>query len=93
MAVLRFASEAGPKVVGLVWSKPLSSVMSANRPAPNGRSRWRTCADVTTSSGNSSAAPFKAQRWCSLVASGSKCGFSQMTVAPMPKPTHIVVRP
>ncbi|MDQ0834045.1 hypothetical protein QF032_005889 [Streptomyces achromogenes] len=23
----------------------------------------------------------------------SKCGFSQMTVAPMPKPTHIVVRP
>lgn len=23
----------------------------------------------------------------------SKCGFSQMTVAPMPKPTHMVVRP
>ncbi len=22
-----------------------------------------------------------------------KCGFSQMTVAPMPKPTHMVVRP
>ncbi len=25
--------------------------------------------------------------------SPSKCGFSQMTVAPMPKPTHMVVRP
>lgn len=23
----------------------------------------------------------------------SKCGFSQTTVAPMPKPTHMVVRP
>ena len=46
----------GPKVVGLVWSKPLSRVTSANLPAPPGRSSTCTGACVTTSSGNAAVA-------------------------------------
>ena len=39
-----------PKVLGLVWSKPLSSVIRAIVPAPYGSSTSRTRALVTTSS-------------------------------------------
>src|SRR5690242_1092941 len=46
-------SPAGPNVFGRVWSRPLSSVMSAIVPAPSGSSTSRTSALVTTSSGNS----------------------------------------
>ena len=35
---------ASPKVLGLVWSWPLSRVISAARPAPPGRSTRRSCA-------------------------------------------------
>ena len=47
------SSPAGPNVLGRVWSRPLSSVMSAIVPAPSGSSTSRTSALVTTSSGNS----------------------------------------
>src|SRR5665647_1881521 len=47
----RPARVAGPKVLGLVWSKPLSSVISTNVPAPCGRAMSRASALVMTSSG------------------------------------------
>src|SRR5450756_2538933 len=46
---------AGPNVFGLVWSWPLSSVISASTPAPSPRSTSRTIARVTTSAGKSAA--------------------------------------
>ena len=52
IAFLNSSSPPGPKVFGLVWSKPLSNVMTAAVPAPNGRSTVRSLAWVTTSSAN-----------------------------------------
>ncbi len=49
MAASMLASVCGPSVLGLVWSWPLSSVMSARVPAPSGSSTSRTLACVTTS--------------------------------------------
>ena len=51
-APLSSSRPAGPNVLGLVWSKPLSRVIRASVPAPSGRSTSRTYACVTTSSGN-----------------------------------------
>jgi hypothetical protein len=53
-AVFSDSSPPGPNVFGLVWSCPLSSVISASVPGtPNGvRSTSRTRARVTTSAGN-----------------------------------------
>ena len=66
MAALSSSSPPGPKVFGLVWSKPLSSVMIAAVPAPSGRSTVRSFEWVTTSSAN----------WIdsSSAASASDCG-------------------
>src|SRR5580693_8065121 len=49
------SSPCGPKVFGLVWSCPLSSVISASTPALGPRSTSRTIALVTTSPGKLSA--------------------------------------
>ncbi len=46
------SSPPGPNVDGLVWSSPLSRVISASSPASPGTSTYRTRARVTTSSGN-----------------------------------------
>ena len=46
---------AGPKVLGLVWSNPLSKVTRAIVPAVPGMATSRTRALVTTSSGNNAA--------------------------------------
>ena len=45
------ATPLGPKVLGRVWSCPLSSVMSASVPAPPGSVTSCTGVRVTTSSG------------------------------------------
>jgi hypothetical protein len=50
MAASRLARPAGPNEFGLVWSKPLSSVMSAAR-SRLGRDTKRSSALVTTSFG------------------------------------------
>ena len=72
-----------PKVLGLVWSSPLSIVMSANfRPlGVLDVAQQRPCRALGGQLGHSH---------CSLP---SQLGFSQITAAPMPMPTHIAVRP
>lgn len=93
MAAFRFASDCGPKVVGLVWSRPLSSVMRANLPAPAGEvevAHVRLRDDLVRE--QLGRALQKLSGGAHLLPP-SKFGFSQMTVAPMPKPTHMVVRP
>ncbi len=49
------AMVAGPKVLGLVWSNPLSRVSRAIVPAPPGRATSWTGVCVTTSSGSAAA--------------------------------------
>lgn len=95
IAAFRLASDCGPKVVGLVWSKPLSSVMSAKRPAPKRQ------VQVAYVRGRDDLVREQLGRALQELSGGAhlespsalKFGFSQMTVAPMPKPTHMVVRP
>ena len=101
MEALSSRSEAGPKVLGLVWSSPLSRVI---RPmvAP-GRETLRSGALVTRSASETMASgtaqqvahvgahavsPFE-----SVGSAPVQCGFSQITVPPMPMPMHMVVRP
>ena len=97
-AALSDSSPCGPKVFGLVWSCPLSSVISASTPAPPSetrpRSTSRTIARVTTSDGKSSGAG-RTPLWLEMLPSGTLMAqiLSQSTVPPMPMPTHIVVSP
>ena len=49
IASSRLASPPGPKVFGLVWSKPLSSVIRAAGRSSPGTFTWRSSARVTTS--------------------------------------------
>ena len=103
MAALSSSRPPGPKVFGLVWSKPLSSVMTAAVPAPRGSSTVRIFAWVTTSSANwidSSSARSESDvgigvLMLSLMAQASCVWlvFSQMTVPPIPRPMHMLVMP
>src|SRR6478609_7217259 len=52
---VRPAIDGGPNVLGLVWSKPLSSVMRASVPAPPGSATSCTRLCVTTSVAKSAA--------------------------------------
>ena len=97
-AASRLASDCGPKVVGLVWSKPLSRVISAKRPG----TRQVQVAHVRLRDDLAGEQLGRAlQQLCGAhlplpslcLSSEPQCGFSQMTVPPMPKPTHMVVMP
>ncbi len=76
----------GPNDDGLVWSKPLSRVISATGPSMPGTATILVYALVTTSSANAVAMSV-------IYLAPSKFGFSQITVPPMPRPMHMVVRP
>ena len=89
---------AAPSVFGRVWSRPLSSVMSA-RVLPEGRGMSRTYECVTTSS-----SAREGQQGVEIdgrvvghpqafFAFLSKFGFSQIIVPPWPRPTHMLVMP
>ena len=78
----------GPSVVGLVWSKPLSIVISAAVPPSWGSATYCTGACVTTSSGKSIIG---GRHWSAFAR--RQCGFSQITAPPMPMPMHMAVRP
>ena len=68
-------SPPGPKVFGLRWSRPLSSVISAARPASNGRSSRRTFAAVTISVVGAGALMRRCPRarWCRPGSPRSRC--------------------
>ena len=87
MAASRLARPPGPNEFGFVWSNPLSNVISAaGRSSPGHRDlpQQRPGDDLggELRRGHFSPSLDPVQR-----------GFSQITVAPMPMPTHIAVRP
>ena len=88
------SSPRAPNVFGLVWSCPLSSVISAMTPAPlpvrqrPGRRRGRSPESPPHREARSAAGRKPRTFWiCSSQI------LSQSTVPPMPMPTHIVVSP
>ena len=93
IAVFSAARPFGPKVFGLVWSCPLSSVISAIVPALPGSTTSRECAQRDDLVGLDRDRLRRSVSCRLTVAAPSKFGFSQMTVPPMPRPTHMVVRP
>ncbi len=101
IASSRLVSPAGPKVFGLVWSKPLSRVIRAAGRSSPGTLTWRSSALVTTSFGAASALTVPpsfataglASSLLALTCHPPSVGFSQMTVPPMPMPMHMAVRP
>ncbi len=104
IAVLSAARPLGPKVFGRVWSRPLSRVISAMRARAEGqvdvaelRLRHHLVAGhrdtaveqrLELGSRGHQAAPSSV-----LSAAPFQCGFSQITVPPMPMPMHMVVMP
>ncbi len=89
MAAPMLARLVGPSVVGLVWSKPLSIVISAAVPAAL---RQRDVLDRGVGDDLVREVDHVAHLVAST-ASPSKCGFSQMTAPPIPMPMHMAVRP
>ena len=97
IAVSSASSEAGPKVLGLVWSSPLSRVIRPMVRARQGHGpqvglrdalgvghdRLRALEDADVVHLDSPFAVVAPVQW----------GFSQITVPPMPMPMHMVVRP
>ena len=101
MAALSASSERGPNVLGLVWSSPLSRVIRpivTAAPSTMGRATLRRCAAVTRSASEEISSA-RARRDVDVghahlaVSPCVQCGFSQITVPPMPMPMHMVVRP
>ncbi len=84
MAAFSSARPLGPNVLGLVWSWPLSSVMSASARAVGECyvPYTRVCDDLVREDFSKAAHLLSSQ-----------LAFSQRTVPPMPMPTHIVVSP
>ena len=96
----RFSSSRprAPKVFGRVGPRPLSSVINTAVPAAWGSVTSRLNARVTTSP--SLLAEASVISWVELrgphaaaSSSAEKCGFSQITVPPIPRPIHMVVIP